>query len=279
MYPFRYCTVQEAKSYSGSEQSAEEILRQIELWSETINRITGKWFVPVYYSGEIEQLRDERFVMPNMVPIIEMSEPVIAEFSPNGGYEDIPYETETVTENVVGDAVEVNSLLYTRVSVAGYFGWLNHARAKVTTTVTISAAELSDILVLESTVGIKKNDIVLVDNYVSAIVCEVCDATRIKVDPIAEGVESGDTVVVFGRMLKDIVYCTQELVAKKGGGLQSQRNFQFQQMMVSETTDSYTYRLADPGARMYGIDSIGTGILEVDRMLMRYRTNADVRLV
>jgi len=279
MYPFRYCTVAEAKAYSGTEQGVDEILRQIELWSETINRITGKWFTPLYFAGQMEQLYDGRFVMRGKVPIIEISEPVEADFSPNGGYKDLPFDTEHVVVQSAEDNAEYSSLLYSQVSVAGYFGWLNHARTKVTTTVTTAAAEGSDTLVFDSTAGMSKGSVVLIDNYVSAIICEVCDDHIVKVDPLAESVAVDDEVIVFGRIPRDIVYCTQELVAKKGGGLQAQRSYQFQQMMVSETTDSYTYRLADPGASAYGINSVGTGINEVDKILMRYRTNVDVRLI
>ena len=53
------------------------------------------------------------------------------------------------------------------------------------------------------------------------------------------------------------------------------RNLKFQEQLIMEQTDNYMYRLAN-AVEPYGT---GTGILEVDRILTRYKESVDIRLI
>ena len=278
MYPFRYCTVKDARAYSRLENDEREILTRIELWSTVINEFTGMWFTPVYYDGMIKQMYDDVFCFPNKVPVIEMSAPVEVAFSPMGGVERVPYTT-TLIDTTVGSylAGYSGSLLYSQVAVDGYFGWLQHNRSKIATTVSSAVAVGATQIPVASNAGIVPGDVVLADGWVTAIVCEICNDGSLGVDPIADSIPQDAPLVVFGKINPQISFCVKELIAKKGFGTAEQSQLRFQQMLVSETTDSYTYRLAEPG-RIDGT-YYGTGIAEVDSMLMRFKPMTDVRLI
>ena len=274
MYPFRYCTVADIKSYSSVVEGDDVILEKIELWSSVINSYTGKVFVPIYYNDEYEQLYDDRFVMGDFVSILEMSSPVVVPFS-RRELSDVPFTSSSSIVDGSYPLMEDPSIIYTMVDVTGFFGNISKIRAKISTTVVGSHAIGSDSLSLDSTVGVTEGQILLIDNYVTAIVTAVCDNNIVKVDAIASEVLDGDSVVIYGKINRDIVYCMQELVIKKGFGLDAQNELRFQQSLVMEKTDAYMYKLGEV-PKPY---SVGTGILEVDRILERYREHVSLRMI
>ena len=277
MYPFRYTTINEARQYSGTVDDDEKVLQKIELWSHIINDYTGKVFVPMYYDGKLEQLFDDRFIMTGFVSILEMSSPVEVTY----GYRDIvdvPYVTDLLSSDDPTTISTGSSLLYRYVDVVGHFGNIQRNRAKVTTAVSGAVAVGGKNIILDSISNINAGDILLIDNYITAIVVECCGNNTVAVDPIALGIEDGSEVVVYGSMLPDILYCVSELISKKGFGITEQRNLRFQEKLVQEQTDSYMYRLAG-NSPDYGYGADGTGILEVDRILERYKEQVDLRLI
>ena len=162
------------------------------------------------------------------------------------------------------------------VEVAGVFGWLDPARAEVTTAIDDGAGLVTDAttVTVDSTAGFEEGDLVLIGANLYVIVTEVTDATTLTFDSvgtIVAGAFPDDTAVrTWGKVPRPITNLTnfiahqfrEEDVARADA-----QRFVDVARLRKEQTDRYMYELFSPDLTAGG--SL-TGSIRHDMVVKRY---------
>ena len=302
-FDFAYTTIQKLRDEGIIGQTvttarAKMLIRQA---SQTVNRVTGQWFIPIESTERITVPNKQAAIhVDNMVPIIEVRSLKID----SGGQdatqtlvEVYKYRiddrfiqlTATETTNLGTFVFEKKSRFSQGVRnyiIDGTFGWLQRrvfsdlGDRKLSTT-TIGAISEDDTLVgVADSSGFRVGDSVIFRSGNAStsfgahrIITGIGSPNELEFDPITltQALPVGSTVITYGQVPEEVEMATALIVntRKHGVGTSDFEQAQLRSRIKMEQTDNYLYQLSDP--RLGQIRNT-TGSAEADQLLASYHS-------
>jgi hypothetical protein len=168
------------------------------------------------------------------------------------------------------------------IVIDGVFGWLNPAKAKVSTTLSAQLATNATTVSLTSAAGFEKRDVVLIDDQLYAVVVEVSAANNtLTIDSVGDlpaTIAAEKTVVTWGKVPRQVQDLTTYLVNEfisENTARDNEVRFIDPSRLKKEATDRYSYELFPTGQSRGSI----TGSIRHDMAIRRYSRPASAVVI